>query len=106
MPKILLPFDGSDSANSALAHILDRHKWPAHAELYLINVQPPATAGQLAHVVALDLMRAMRLKAGQESASASPGGPAKRMGLHATHASSWESPHTASHALPWTKAAR
>ena len=66
MQRILLPFGRSLGARTALAYVAAHDELPQKADVYLVNVQPPAIAQQIAQVAMLDMMREMRLAAGQK----------------------------------------
>jgi nucleotide-binding universal stress UspA family protein len=66
MNKILIPLDGSRSAHSAIDYVVSRKMDLQDAEILLVNVQPLATAGKAALVLASDEIEALRREAGQE----------------------------------------
>jgi nucleotide-binding universal stress UspA family protein len=41
LSKVLIPVDGSDQADHAVAHAIQMHKLGQARELHLLNVQPP-----------------------------------------------------------------
>ena len=43
MHKVLLPFDGSESANHAVQYLVDASRSHSSLEVHVLNVQPPTT---------------------------------------------------------------
>ena len=62
--KIVIPLDGSPVGNSAVDYIVGRKFELMHAQIHLLNVQPPLNIGKIAQVLAPDEIAAMRLAAG------------------------------------------
>lgn len=71
MNHVLLAYDGSPSAQHALAFVLDRPAAQRPARLHLLNVQEtPVTDGEFITPESLERTRAARLRSGQESLAA------------------------------------
>lgn len=65
--RTLIPVDGSESANRAIAYIIRAARRGATSEIHLINVQPPMFPGDFAWDEVVEDERQARLGAGQSA---------------------------------------
>lgn len=67
MDRVLLPIDGSDNALRAVAHLADDLGRRERPEIHLLNVQPPIMSGDVGLNATAEMVRAVRLSAGEEA---------------------------------------
>lgn len=71
MRKVLLPFDGSESASHAVQYLVDAARSHADLEVHVLNVQPPVTLyGEYVSQELLGRMQSDALKHGADVNSA------------------------------------
>lgn len=65
MPKILIPFDGSDDAQHALTYARGLSKENPAVELCLLNVHEPIDDGRVAAYLSFEKIHALTIAAGE-----------------------------------------